>query len=121
MLYIHLGSYTVNGWTGVSDSAEIPSILDAYNSDTIQCFFILNKLHKKCILWQRSNKIIKNLSANWLLQIDVTLYTWFTFHYCSDFFEMHTVHYGKSLPNFWSWCTYRPCNILKSDAHLHDT
>ena len=35
---------------------------------------------------RRRNKDHNNLSANWLLQIDVTLYTWFTFHYCSVFF-----------------------------------
>ena len=44
-------------------------------------------------------KIIKNLSAIWLLQIDVTLCAWFTSHYCSGFFEMHKVHYGKFLSN----------------------
>lgn len=69
---------------------------------------------------RREIKIIKNLSVNWLLQIDVTLYTWFTFHYCSDLFEMHAGHCGKFLPNCWSWSTYCPFSILKSDAHLHD-
>ena len=70
---------------------------------------------------KREIKIIKNLSVNWLLQIEVTLYTSFTSHYCSDLFEIHIVHYGKFLPNCWPWCTYCPFNIMKSDAHLHDT